>query len=199
MTIAATPLEHSPTEPTSSSPVGTDSTNAGSEAADITEQVRAFADGEYRQVVATVAMWSNSIDDAADAVADALGRAWEKCDRGESIDNLAAFVTTTAMNQVRSAHRRAELFRRKRHLLAVVDTWESTESAVRRLDTARAMRGLTRRQQEVVALRYGVDLSIGEIADRLGVAPGTIKATLHQARSLLADRLDAPTKGEGDD
>ena len=50
-----------------------------------------FLRGPYPKVVATVALWSGSIDDAADAVADALGRAWEKIDHGQSVDNLAAF------------------------------------------------------------------------------------------------------------
>ena len=143
-----------------------------------------------------MALWSGSTDDAADAVADALAKAWEQLAKGRRIDNLAAFVTTTAMNQVRSARRRQALFRRKRHLLGVVDTHEPPEATSRRIDVARAVRGLSRRQQEVVALRYGADLSIDAIADRLGIASGTVKATLHQARAALADRLDDREKGD---
>lgn len=213
MTIAASPLERETTEPeptprdrldahvSGRDAVGDDprASGAAEGGIDIAERVRAFADGEYRQVVATVALWSGSTDDAADAVADALGRAWERLDEGRPIDNLAAFVTTVAMNRVRSTHRRTALFRRKRHLLAVVDTAESANAVARRVDLARTVRALPRRQQEVIALRYGADLSIDAIADRLGVAPGTVKATLHQARSALADRLAAAAEGATDD
>lgn len=162
-------------------------------------QVRRFADGEYRQVVATVALWSGSVDEAADAVADALGRAWEKLDVGEPIDNLAAFVTTTAMNRMRARFRRRALLRRKRHLVAVIDSVEIDDGTVeRRLDVARAMNTLSTRQREIVALRYGADLSIDQIAKRLGIAPGTVKATLHHARSLLARELGDDEKGLSD-
>ena len=155
------------------------------------DQIRSFVRGPYPQVVATVALWSGSIDDAADAVADALGRASEKIDRGQSVDNLAAFVTTAAMNRLRTqAHRRA-VFRRKRHLLTVVDTIEPTDASIRRLDVAAALESLTPRQRTMIALHYGSDLSIAETAAYLGVADGTVKATLHQARAALAGRLDA--------
>ena len=43
----------------------------------------------------------------------------------------------------------------------------------------------------MIALHYGSDLSIAETAAYLGVADGTVKATLHQARAALAGRLDA--------
>lgn len=165
----------------------------------LAERIRRFADGEYRQVVATVALWSGSVDEATDAVADALGQAWEKLDSGESVDNLAAFVTTCAMNRIRARFRRRALWRRKRHLLVVTDARESDNGTVeRRLDLVRAMNTLSARQREIVALHYGADLSIDQIAERLGIAPGTVKATLHHARSLLARELGSDEKGPTD-
>lgn len=153
------------------------------------DRIRTFADTEYARVVAAVALWSGSIDDAADAVADALGVAWEKIDKGGTVDNLAAYVTTTAMNRVRAGHRRAALFRRNRHLLAVDTETRPAESVATRLDVANALGHLTRRQRTVVALRYGADASIARIAERLDIAPGTVKATLHQARAAVAAHL----------
>ncbi len=162
------------------------------------DQIDDFVHGAYSQVVATVAIWSGSVDDAADAVADALGRAWEKIDRGQRIDNLAAFVTTTAMNRVRTQATRRAVFRRKRHLITVVGATESTEASIRRMDVTAALAQLTRRQRTVIALHYGSDLPVTEIAAHLGIAAGTVKATLHQARAALAERLEA-TEGEPDD
>lgn len=52
-----------------------------------------------------------------------------------------------------------------------------------------AVARLPRRQQEVVLLRAAGELSVDEVADALGIAPGTVKATLHRARTRLAALL----------
>lgn len=52
-----------------------------------------------------------------------------------------------------------------------------------------AVRGLPARQAQVVALHYVDDRSIDDIASVLGIAAGTVKATLFQARASLATSL----------
>ena len=47
---------------------------------------------------------------------------------------------------------------------------------------------LSSRQREVVVLRYFEELSVKDTADALGVAPGTVKATLSQALRRLRKR-----------
>jgi RNA polymerase sigma-70 factor, ECF subfamily len=56
----------------------------------------------------------------------------------------------------------------------------------------RAVRKLPPRQAQVVALHYIDDRSVAEIAAILGLADGTVKATLHQARQSLARALGNP-------
>ncbi len=157
---------------------------------EIDEQIRTFAKNDYRRVVATISLWSGSVDEAADAVADALGVVWEQLESGKSIENLAAFVTVVAMNAIRSKHRRDARFRRKAHLLVVDTSDDPTESTATKLDVARVLHRLSHRQRTVIALRYGVDLSVDQIAQELGIAPGTVKATLHQARAALVERVN---------
>lgn len=163
----------------------------------VEDRIRTFLSGEQRRVVATVSLWCASPDDALDAVTDATGRAWERLARGESIDNLAAWVTRVAMNRVRSGHRRRDTARRKGHLVAVVAdaTDDPIAATAAHLDLRRALAHLTDRQRVVVALHHGLDRSIDEIAAELGVAPGTVKSTLHQARARLATILDHPDTG----
>jgi RNA polymerase sigma-70 factor (ECF subfamily) len=49
-------------------------------------------------------------------------------------------------------------------------------------------------QRIVVILRYWRDLSTEEIADRLGVPPGTVRSRLHYALEALRADIDrAPT------
>ena len=70
------------------------------------DRLRAFVDGEYRQVVATVELVCGSLATAEDAVQEALARAWEREARGETIDRLPAWITTVALNLARSQMRR---------------------------------------------------------------------------------------------
>jgi RNA polymerase sigma-70 factor (ECF subfamily) len=65
---------------------------------------------------------------------------------------------------------------------------ESAESAVH-LHTVLA--DLPDRQREVVLLRFFEDLSVDETAAAMHCAPGTVKATLHQALKSLKRRLSA--------
>ena len=53
----------------------------------------------------------------------------------------------------------------------------------------RTVRALPRRQAQVVALRYLDDRSLAEIAEVLGIAEGTVKATLSHAHAALARSL----------
>ena len=48
---------------------------------------------------------------------------------------------------------------------------------------------LPKRQRETITLRYFENLSIDETAAAMNVAPGTIKATIHQAMRSLKKRL----------
>jgi DNA-directed RNA polymerase specialized sigma24 family protein len=57
-----------------------------------------------------------------------------------------------------------------------------------------AARRLSGRQRIAVDLYYFVDLDVATIAEVMGWAPGTVKATLHQARARLRDLL-----GDADD
>lgn len=53
---------------------------------------------------------------------------------------------------------------------------------------------LTERQRTVVVARYVLGLTQAEVAELLGIAPGTVAATAHQATSLLRERLNGETK-----
>ena len=123
-----------------------DGRGAADREAAITERISAFAVAEHARVVAAVSLWSGSVDDASDAVVDALGRAWERLEKGKPIDNLAAWVTRVAMNQVRSRHRHLAVVGRRRHLFVVADHPDPSGAAADRLDVARALATLTERQ-----------------------------------------------------
>jgi RNA polymerase sigma-70 factor (ECF subfamily) len=51
------------------------------------------------------------------------------------------------------------------------------------------VRALPRRQAQVVALHYALDMSVADVAEVLDCAEGTVKAHLHRARTSLAATL----------
>jgi RNA polymerase sigma-70 factor (ECF subfamily) len=66
---------------------------------------------------------------------------------------------------------------------------------VERLALRDAVRRLGPRDRELIALRYGADLSAREIGELLGERTNTIEVALHRAVSRLRDDLDAGPRG----
>ncbi len=58
-----------------------------------------------------------------------------------------------------------------------------------RIDLANALESLPAHYLEVVLLRDFEELTIAEIAERLGEQPGAIKSRLHRARELVREYL----------
>jgi RNA polymerase sigma-70 factor, ECF subfamily len=148
--------------------------------------VRVFLEEEYPRVVAAVAMISDSRPAAEDAVCEALARAWERSERGERIDSLAAWVTTVAMNLSRSRWRRLMAERRARERWVPRPAEHNGERAV---DVERALGQLSHRQRQAVVLHYYLGYEVRDVADLLGIAEGTAKSTLHRAREALGRSL----------
>ena len=66
-----------------------------------------------------------------------------------------------------------------------------TDEALR-IDLAHALESLPAHYLEVVLLRDFEELTIAEIAERLGEQPGAIKSRLHRARELVREYLLSP-------
>ena len=50
----------------------------------------------------------------------------------------------------------------------------------------------------MIALRYGADLTAGQIADLIGLTPNAVAVALHRAVARLRDMLDAERADEID-
>ena len=150
-----------------------------------------FLDCDYRRLVAGLTLLSGCRASAEDAVQEALARAWERGQRGEQINSLRAFVAVVATNLLRSRFRRLLVEQRARHRLG--DGLHGTSSQVEahlasadlRVDLARAMQKLPRRQRDALALYYFADLSVQDIALALETRPETAKGLLHRGRQSL--------------
>jgi RNA polymerase sigma-70 factor (ECF subfamily) len=153
-------------------------------------QVREFLHTAYPRLVAAVTLVSRSRAGAEDGVHEALVRAWERSERGETIEHLNAWVATVALNLARSGLRWLRAERRARgRLVADEAKLDLDPAGASRVDVDRALARLPRRQREVVVLRYYLQLDTKEVAATLGMHEGTVKSTLARARAALAAAL----------
>jgi RNA polymerase sigma-70 factor, ECF subfamily len=140
-------------------------------------------------VLAALGAWCGDPGIAADAVDEAFVRALERWERVRVLDAPAGWVWSTATNVVRRRARRAGLERRslRRHAAGRADALAGPTGDD--VDLRRALLQLTERQRTAVVLRHVVDLPQREVAAWMGVEPGTVAATVHQARARLAALL----------
>lgn len=79
-----------------------------------------------------------------------------------------------------------------------VDTTDLEEETIRRLTVSRAVAGLDERDRELIALRYGADLTARQIAELLGARTNAIEVALHRAlgrlRGILGVDEDEPVR-----
>ncbi len=66
---------------------------------------------------------------------------------------------------------------------------ELAEDTIRRLDLAAAIAGLGERDRELIALRYGADLTARQIAELLGLETNAVEVALHRAVGRLRSTL----------
>lgn len=136
---------------------------------------------------------------AEDLAQEAIARAWADWSRVSAMSNPRGWVFRVGLNLAASHWRRAASRRRAEradeHDRTTVVERGPELLAVEDLAVRAALQQLSRRQQEVVILRYYVRLDVNETAEALGIAPGTVKTQSHRAlaklRAVLGDDDDA--------
>ncbi len=123
--------------------------------------------------------------DRDDVVQDALVRAWRRratydATRGTAVAWLLAIVA----DQARRRRTRAPAAN-----LTLVESDDASAFTPVDLDLERAIADLSPRQRQAVDLYYFVGLDVAATAQVMGCAPGTVKATLSQARDRLRTLL----------
>ena len=131
--------------------------------------------------------------EAEDAVHDAIERAWRAWPTLQDIERFDAWVSRIVVNECR------DRIRRRQRRPAVTDISGSIGerlvapdqlgASADRDEIGRAFAALNPDQQIAVALRYYADLTVDQIAERVGAPAGTIKSRLHHALSLMNGEL----------
>jgi RNA polymerase sigma-70 factor (sigma-E family) len=131
--------------------------------------------------------------DAEDVAQEALARAHVRWVRLR--DRPEGWVVTVATNlAIDRLRRRSRTTESRREPVALVETHLSE-----RIDLARALRRLSRRQREVVVLRYLADWPELAVADALGCTPGTVKSHASRGLAQLRHHLEERGVRGGDD
>ena len=129
--------------------------------------------------------------EAQDATHDAFVQAWRKW---ETLRDPARFepwfdriLVNTCRNRLRSTRWQATDISAE----VALATGDHAGRAEDRDVLATAIAALSPDHQIVVALRYYRDLTVDDIAKRLGVPSGTVQSRLHYALKRLHDAIDA--------
>jgi RNA polymerase sigma-70 factor (ECF subfamily) len=142
--------------------------------------------GYYARLLAALTVVATDSELAADATAEAFTRALERWDRVSAMASPEGWTYRVGLNVLRRRMRRASLERR------ILGRPEPATPSELHPEVWQAVKELSPRQREAIALRYLLGLSEAEVADALGVAVGTASATLSAARSRLAALLSDP-------
>jgi RNA polymerase sigma factor (sigma-70 family) len=105
-----------------------------------------------------------------------------------------AYLRSAVLNRSRSWVRRQVTQRSVRPLMLVRTDQQSAEDTTMLRDEVgslvRLLRTLARRQREVLACRYVLELSIGETARLLQISEGAVKAHAHRGLQALQQRIE---------
>jgi RNA polymerase sigma-70 factor, ECF subfamily len=145
------------------------------------------ADAVFRMHYAPLAGWCRRMVNDEDVAHDIASEAFARLlGRWTSVTDPRAYLYTTALNLIRDRWRRSERERVAiRKTVTTMNTMAAPAPELRML-----VEELPKRLQQVVVLYYFADLPVEAIARTLGVAPGTIKRDLFDARAKLAALLD---------
>ncbi|WP_370948473.1 sigma-70 family RNA polymerase sigma factor [Amycolatopsis sp. cg5] len=135
-------------------------------------------------------------DDAENIAQEAFVRLHQRWASLDDPVKAAAYLRTTVINLARSRLRHLRVVRRTPGDVLVDEESAEAHALLRfkHRQLREALRSLSRRQREVLVLRYWLDLDQATIAETLGLALGTVKATTSQALDRLRERFERETE-----
>ena len=147
----------------------------------------------YRRLVGLGVLLVNDRETAEDVVQEAFEGLYRQWRRLRDPYTAAAYLNRSVVNGARSrlgrrATGRAHLQSEAGRSLSVGATGVAHIAEHALTD---ALLALPRRQREVVVLRYYLDLTEEQIADWLGVSPGSVKQHAHLATATLQRRMES--------
>ena len=130
-------------------------------------------------------------EEAEDATQEAIVRAWSSWGTLRDGSRFDAWFDRILVNVCRNRMRHARTI----HVVALDDSLQlpaadAHGATIARLALEPAFARLTPDQRIIVVLRFWRDLSVGDLAERLGVPEGTVKSRLHYALKTLREAIE---------
>jgi len=156
--------------------------------------IEALHNAHYTPLVRLVTLMVGDLHLAEEIVQDGFLKVYAGWHRIRDPDRRISYLRSAVLNGARNRLARTRVADR------FVPFWsppeDTTAARVLATDRERALvaelRKLPRRQRECVALRFYLDLYESEIAETLGISPGSVKTHTHRALQTLAERVEQP-------
>lgn len=167
------------------------------------EAFRRLVEEHHQRVYRTAYAVTADTAEAGEVAQETFVKAWQGLPGFRGDAALATWLTRLALNTARD-HLRG---RRRREALAVVRglalapiqprAAETAQAVEDRDELQRAIERLSPRARQVVALRYGLELSLKEIAETLDCPEGTVKSRLNAALGALREIIGRERAASG--
>ncbi|NBM20515.1 SigE family RNA polymerase sigma factor [Streptomyces sp. GC420] len=167
-----------------------ETTVAGTTVDHLTETYRAH----YRSLLGLAALLLDDTASCEDVVQEAFIRVHSARKRVRDPEKTLAYLRQTVVNLSRSALRR-RILGLKLLSKPMPDMASAEEGAYDQLERdalIKAMKGLQRRQREVLVLRYFADMTEAQVAETLGISLGSVKAYGSRGIAALRVAMEAP-------
>lgn len=150
----------------------------------------------YGRLVGLGTAMSGDYELARDLAQETMLRAHDRWDEVVRFDNPGAWMRRVMTNLVIDQHRRrtrerAALTRLSGRARAIETQRDRGVIWGELIDT------LPMRQRAIVALHYGDDLSVDDVARLLQISPGTVKSALSKARQKLRELIEGDVRRHG--
>jgi len=135
---------------------------------------------EHPRLAASLYVVSGDLDAATDATDEAFARALHRWSSVSKMASPTGWTYRVALNVLRRRKRRARFERQ-----VVREVGSTADPVLPDHELWEAVGRLPRRQRTAIVLRYVADLPEADIATAMGIARGTVAATLSAARRRL--------------
>ncbi|MGW3206137.1 SigE family RNA polymerase sigma factor [Streptomyces sp. NPDC001135] len=163
---------------------------AGTTVDHLTETYRAH----YRSLLGLAALLLDDTASCEDVVQEAFIRVHSARKRVRDPEKTLAYLRQTVVNLSRSTLRRRILGLKllSKPMPDMASAEEGAYDQLERRDLIKAMKGLQRRQREVLVLRYFADMTEAQVAESLGISLGSVKAYGSRGIAALRVAMEAP-------
>ncbi|MFI7338963.1 SigE family RNA polymerase sigma factor [Streptomyces sp. NPDC050085] len=163
---------------------------AGTTVDHLTETYRAH----YRSLLGLAALLLDDTASCEDVVQEAFIRVHSARKRVRDPEKTLAYLRQTVVNLSRSTLRRRILGLKllTKPMPDMASAEEGAYDLLERDALKAALRGLQRRQREVLVMRYFADMTEAQVADALGISLGSVKAYGSRGIAALRVAMEAP-------